>query len=45
MLFGKVVIQQSFEHVFMRLSGLHKVEHMLKAFQDLEPHVSKAVGK
>lgn len=29
----------------MRLNGLHKVEHMLKALQDLEPHVSKALGK
>lgn len=36
-LLGKVVIQKSFTHVFMRLNGLHKVEHMLKAFQDLEP--------
>jgi len=44
-LFGKGVIQQSFKHVFVRLNGLHKVEHMLRAFEDLEPHVSKTLGK
>lgn len=42
---GKVAVQQSFKHVFLTLNGFHKVEGMLKAFHDLEPHVSKALGE
>lgn len=41
----KLVKLWSSKALSMCLNGLHEVEHMLKAFQDLEPHVRKALGK
>lgn len=44
-LFDEVLILQSFKHSSMTSRSLHKVKHMLDAFQDLETDVSTALGK